>query len=910
MANTVQITFEIDRDSSGRTRLRQIDDDLNRIGATSRNTGRSLDGAFAVFKGTLIADFFKRAVSEAVNFGKTAVQKINEVRNATLGLQAIAAFRGISPDAATDAVKNLNIVKLGILSTGDAARALKDLLTRFDLDQSVVALERFADIASVNRQNNLSLGEAIVTGAQAVKNLNSILLDNLGISKNISLITKEYGFSMEELDDPTKKVAASTAFFNGLMKETAPFIGKVQEIAGTFQGRLISLDAAWSQLLQTVGDVITQNPDTQKGLNDLGKSIGELIKELANADSPARKTLDTITSGFGDAVQIIARLIELVRGNSGLASTGLFAVLGVGAAGFTGSKVLGLVSGVVNGYGAIKAAQIATAEAGAKGFSKMDLAAKAFQKSLDLIAAHPAIAALAVIGSVIAVGSVIDRQNQEERRDQIGRLSSLPLINSEIGITDDQVKKLDEKLAQLKKIRDEFEKFSNTVVESAGSEAGQIIKPSDEAKKAFLKERGFESLEAIESFEKQIQSIKALSLEQRKAVQEARRLQESAQPLNKEEQQKVNKFLVDIRNNVRETFTGLRSQLNQDNPFVAAFERADKASDTFSSKVEILGDKFGNLGQRFIKTFEEMNARVLALDIFKAELASTERIQGLLAEADALRNNPQIARAFEVSETNKRLERIRKETEIDDELLRLKRIEVARQAARGGNPQALRDFDNQLNPISQAARGVRSILAAGDLRDTFQTVLDATKDIDFSQIESLRQGDALSRSRAGDLEQLLSVRRRALEASRQRAIDDATAVDPAAESAQRILKALSEFDPTRFENERDARAAQAALLDKVIAVGGQIDPAKLTNELREGRVKALETRADLENRLKQDAEEERQKALQQNEQINKVLGLLLRRLGDRAIFEIVDKTAPGTVEIEEILGAADRALGG
>lgn len=919
MANTVQVTFEIDKDASGRTILKQIDRDIDKIGSTAKSTGRQIDGAFAVFKGTLAAEYFRRATSEAVNFARTAVSKINEVSNATLGLASVAAFKGISTEATTEAVQNLSIVKLGLVSTGDAARALKDLLTRFDLDQSITTLERFADIASVNRQNNLTLSESIITGAQAVKNLNSILLDNLGISRNISLITKERGFSMEDLDDPTKKAAASTAFFNGLLKETEPFMGKAQAVAGTFQGKLIGLDAAWNRLLETVGQVIVQNPQVNEGLNDVGRAVGQLIVELSNAESPTRKTVDTIVSGAGEIASALASLTAFIQNNSGVASTALFTGLGLGAGVFAGSKLLGLTAGVVNLYTTVRAAQAATAAEGVAAFTKMDIAGKAFTSTLSVIAAHPAIAALVAAGAVVSASTFLAARLAESNRDRIGSQLAVPGASGDGVLTKEQIAQLELNAKRLREARDRARELAESTPKTIvrNDQPIEVKRSQQEIDQLFreqlLKSTGIDDPAALDRVIAQNEQLARAATEKLRLFEAQKKLKsEIASPLKDEERQKLEKFVVGIRDTVRDAFGGLRTQLTRDNPFTQAFEQADRASDSFAQKVDLLGEKFDGVGKRFTRTFEEMNARMLALDVFKADLASTERLSQLLSEADALRNNPQISQAFERSEVAKRLDLLRRQAELDELARADERSRLVERAGRGGSPLALRDFDRQNSAIKLAAEQVRAILRAadGNLANSFQQVLDATGQLDFNQIESLvRSGDPFARGQAEDLARLRDIRRRAISAGRDRAIEDSAAVDPGVEAAKRAITELNKFDPTRFKELSDQRAAQAALLDKLIAVGQGIDPAKLTDELKAGRIKALEQRADLERSLKADAEKDRAETKKLLADVNAALGLLYKRLGERALFEIVDKTSPGTVEVERILGDADIAVG-
>lgn len=86
------------------------------------------------------------------------------------------------------------------MDLADASTGLKNLLASgFDLKQSIDILERFSDSAAYGKQSALSFGEAISRAAEGIKNQNSNLVDNVGLTKNLSAILKERGFEWEDL---------------------------------------------------------------------------------------------------------------------------------------------------------------------------------------------------------------------------------------------------------------------------------------------------------------------------------------------------------------------------------------------------------------------------------------------------------------------------------------------------------------------------------------------------------------------------------------------------------------------------------------------------------------------------------------------------------------------------------------
>ena len=71
---------------------------------------------------------------------------------------------------------------------------------------------RFKDSAAFGRQGALSMGEAIEGATQGIKNQNSIMVDNVGVTKNLSIMRDEYAKSIgkktSDLTDAEKAEAS------------------------------------------------------------------------------------------------------------------------------------------------------------------------------------------------------------------------------------------------------------------------------------------------------------------------------------------------------------------------------------------------------------------------------------------------------------------------------------------------------------------------------------------------------------------------------------------------------------------------------------------------------------------------------------------------------------------------------
>lgn len=113
------------------------------------------------------------ALAGIVSAVKDAIAAASEYKNAMTGLSSIAEGTGQDMTALQAAVNDLTAD--GLMPASDAATALKNLLARgFAADEAVALLKRLKDAAAFGRQGTLSLGEAVRSAAEGIKNENSV----------------------------------------------------------------------------------------------------------------------------------------------------------------------------------------------------------------------------------------------------------------------------------------------------------------------------------------------------------------------------------------------------------------------------------------------------------------------------------------------------------------------------------------------------------------------------------------------------------------------------------------------------------------------------------------------------------------------------------------------------------------
>ena len=241
------------------------------------------------------------------------IDAANRQQNAFLGLSSIARAFGQDADKAKKSAESL--AKDGLMTIGEAAAGLKNLLAAgFNLPQAVTLMNRFKDSAAFGRQGALSFGEAIRGATEGIKNGNSILVDNAGVTKNLSVILEEAGYSAQDLMRATSDAGVRQAIFNGILKETNPMLGDAGRLAGTAAGQQSKFATSIEQAKAS-----------------LGEAFQPALKELLN-------TLQPIIDAIKEWVKENPKLAAAI-GLSALAFLGLAAAVGAVATAFVALDV-------------------------------------------------------------------------------------------------------------------------------------------------------------------------------------------------------------------------------------------------------------------------------------------------------------------------------------------------------------------------------------------------------------------------------------------------------------------------------------------------------------------------------------------------------------------------------------------
>lgn len=265
------------------------------IESQAEATARGSSSAFSqYFSAAFFASLLQNILTRFIQFGKDFVGKsvelASDAKNALLGVESVSLFKGIDPNEARKALNDLDLVKHGIISVADASVSLKNLLqSGFGLDKSITLIQRFGDTAAFGKQAALSYGEAIRSATEGIKNQNSILVDNAGISKNIEVILKERGFHMQDLSDKVKGLAAREALYNGLLAESAGQLGDAAKLTETYTGVVAAQDKAFQDLQRSIGEIIITNPALIESNKIVTEQFNDATAAIQRQDSESAK---------------------------------------------------------------------------------------------------------------------------------------------------------------------------------------------------------------------------------------------------------------------------------------------------------------------------------------------------------------------------------------------------------------------------------------------------------------------------------------------------------------------------------------------------------------------------------------------------------------------------------------------
>lgn len=273
-----------------------------------------------------------------------AIEAANEYNNAMVGLNSLA--EGTGQDFGDLQAAAEDLASDGLMTVADAAASLKNLLARgFSADEAVDMLERLKDAAAFGRQSSLSLGEAVRSASEGIKNENSVLVDNAGVTKNVAVMWEEYAATIGKSAANLTQAEKRQAEYNGIMQETAYQVGDAARYAEAFAGKQAALEAATLRVNQALGASVqgALTPLVQI-LTPLADALAWVIEKFPGVSAGATAALTAMVA----LTAVVAGAIPMVKSLAAAFAT-LHASMGVvGAISLAVGALAGIAAACAN----------------------------------------------------------------------------------------------------------------------------------------------------------------------------------------------------------------------------------------------------------------------------------------------------------------------------------------------------------------------------------------------------------------------------------------------------------------------------------------------------------------------------------------------------------------------------------
>lgn len=259
------------------------------------------------------------SVAAVVKFGKECLNVATETSNAWIGLNSILTGQGKSFNQAKKFINDY--IADGLVPLNNAVTAYKNLAARgYSSEQIEKTMTALKNSATFGRQSTYSLGEAVQTASEGLKNENSILVDNAGVTKNVAKMWEDYAKKVGKTTNNLTQQEKIQAEVNGILEETKFQSNDAAIAQQTYSGKMATLTQAFTNMKTAIGNVI----------QPLAKLFVPIITTAVNAVTKLFTALSGLLSLFGlkaDSVETVSNGIGDLSSNAGQASD---AIDGVG----------------------------------------------------------------------------------------------------------------------------------------------------------------------------------------------------------------------------------------------------------------------------------------------------------------------------------------------------------------------------------------------------------------------------------------------------------------------------------------------------------------------------------------------------------------------------------------------------
>jgi phage-related protein len=233
--------------------LRDAQRGLRNFGGSANPVIRSM-GASTIAMGNLMAIAFAKLAATINDFTRNSIKNYNDIISANIGLSSVLNAQGKDLQEAKRFLQEYT--QDGLVPINDATAAFKQLSSAgYSIKQIEQLLIQMKDASAFNRQEALSMGEAIRSASEGIKNENSIKVDNVGITRNLSLMWADYANQIGKGVASLNRYEKIQAVVNGFTEESKYFIGDAAKYSATLGGQMSALRSQTIQLSAALGSI-------------------------------------------------------------------------------------------------------------------------------------------------------------------------------------------------------------------------------------------------------------------------------------------------------------------------------------------------------------------------------------------------------------------------------------------------------------------------------------------------------------------------------------------------------------------------------------------------------------------------------------------------------------------------------
>lgn len=287
------------------------------------------------------------SVTAGVGFGaivlaiKKATDENNKLTASMTGLDSVAVGNLGTYDKIKTKLQEIQAD--GMIPLTNATAAYKNLISRYkDEDVAIQMFNRLANSAAFGRQAHLSLGEAIEGASEGLKNENSTLVDNAGVTENVSQMWAKYAASIGKGANSLSLAEKRQAEINGVMEATRFQVGDLTKLQNQLSGQMAKATAETTMTAAAFGNTLEP---AMSGVVGGFAGLMKVVKDFINASPGMVAGITTGTLAMTGLVSVSSAWIALDIGKK--IAAGFTALTGpVGIATMALSALAAVVIGV------------------------------------------------------------------------------------------------------------------------------------------------------------------------------------------------------------------------------------------------------------------------------------------------------------------------------------------------------------------------------------------------------------------------------------------------------------------------------------------------------------------------------------------------------------------------------------